>query len=200
MLMKMRTKKDELIKFLDKKGAIEILVAIGLDGARFSNIESNVVISHDTIPNRIDEARKLGLVETEKIAGRTPSVKYMLTKTGENCYIGLCKYDIVGTHQRYVEAISNYKKLTKSVVSNLEERGNDEWVEWWLDNETRAKLRNPRKDSSELNVKDRPDIVEKAAKEGSLDLLDELDDLEKSKWDLETKLIINSRLEDSSSN
>lgn len=53
--------KDEIKKFFEKKGAVEILAQLSDGPKRFSEIDTKIVASHGTISSRLTEGAKLGL-------------------------------------------------------------------------------------------------------------------------------------------
>jgi len=98
-------------EFLERKGAIGILSTLQDGGKTYSEIESEVAITSDTISKRNDEALEIGLIEMQaaKEGDRTVTV-YQLTEFGEAVTERLAIEGIVSnyrsmrTHQRKLEA------------------------------------------------------------------------------------------------
>ena len=69
--------------FLDRKGAIEVLIEIGSGSVTFQQIDDTVLVSSSTISNRLSEATQLDLVEiTHRPTDYGTQKRYELTKQG----------------------------------------------------------------------------------------------------------------------
>jgi len=110
-------------EFLQRKGGVGLLSVLNDGGKTYSEIESEVAITSDTISRRKDEALDIGLVEIRAARrhGRTLN-EYHLTDFGEAVAERLAVEGVVSNyhsmrmHQRKVEA------------------GTDEVVAWLTDN------------------------------------------------------------------
>ncbi|WP_147438101.1 hypothetical protein [Halorubrum sp. Atlit-28R] len=67
-------------------GVIGLILAIAPESARFKKVAPQVPVSHDTVSNRVDEARNIGLIRTEHISGIGTSFTNELTPSGDIYY------------------------------------------------------------------------------------------------------------------
>lgn len=121
---------DELRQFFTKDGSIGLIVAIGHDGARFKDIEERVVVSHDTVSRRMDEARALGLINTEAASDVGTTFRNTLTPAGEVCYLGLVELGIDEIHQEYVEIVGQYQSASREYTEKVSNK--EEWFDWFV--------------------------------------------------------------------
>lgn len=110
-------------EFLQRKGGVGLLSVLNDGGKTYSEIESEVAITSDTISRRKDEALNIGLVEIRAARrhGRTLN-EYHLTDFGEAV-----------TERLAVEGVvSNYHSMR--MHQRKVEAGTDEVVAWLTDN------------------------------------------------------------------
>lgn len=110
-------------EFLQRKGGVGLLSVLNDGGKTYSEIESEVAITSDTISRRKDEALDIGLVEIRAARrhGRTLN-EYHLTDFGEAV-----------TERLAVEGVvSNYHSMR--MHQRKVEAGTDEVVAWLTDN------------------------------------------------------------------
>lgn len=97
-------------EFLRQKGGIGLLTVLNERGKTFSEIESEVAITSDTLSKRADEALEIGLIERKaaKRHNRT-ATEYHLTEFGEEIVQRMAlegvvsNYQDMRTHQRKLE-------------------------------------------------------------------------------------------------
>lgn len=96
-------------QFLASKGGVGFLAVLNERGKTYSEIESEVAISSDTISKRKDEAAEIGLIELKAARrGNRTATEYHLTDFGEELVrqmslMGLVSnYLSMRTHQREV--------------------------------------------------------------------------------------------------
>lgn len=101
---------EEWAAFLDSQGAIHLIVDLGTEPRRFSELEDRVPISTSTLWNRLKEGVKIGVFELDIIERDGADVKaYQLTGEGEAAFEQLEALDAVEaskqmrTHQTTVE-------------------------------------------------------------------------------------------------
>jgi len=97
-------------EFLDSKGGVGLLAVLNERGKTYTEIESEVAISSDTISKRKDEALEIGLIEMKPAKRRNRTVtEYHLTDFGEELVRQMALKGIVSnylsmrTHQRKVD-------------------------------------------------------------------------------------------------
>lgn len=98
-------------KFLALKGGVGLLSVLNERGKTYSEIESEVAITSDTISKRKDEALEIGLIEMKPARRKNRTVtEYHLTDLGEELVrqmslMGIVSnYQSMRTHQREVDA------------------------------------------------------------------------------------------------
>jgi DNA-binding HxlR family transcriptional regulator len=167
---------DSVEEFFRKNGAIGLILTIGTDGARFKEIVEQVVVSHDTLSNRIDEARDIGLIETEEISDIGTSFTNTLTDSGEICYYIMLDSGLADSYMQYISAIKEYNKLSREFTQQVEDES--EWLDWILNEGDR--LLEPWRifETEALPPRfpsDPPEAIEKAVQEKSIDPLEDLE-------------------------
>lgn len=120
---------NQLQEFFNKDGSIGLILAIGPDGARFKEIKPQVAVSHDTLSNRIDEARKLGLINTEPTSEVGTTFRNTLSKAGQICYSGMLELGLDEAHAEYVKAIKKYSNLSDTFADKTDDK--EEWYHWF---------------------------------------------------------------------
>lgn len=110
-------------EFLRRKGAVGFLSVLNERGKTYSEIDSEVAITTDTISKRKDEALEIGLVELEAARHNDRTVKeYHLTDFGEELVQQMALKGIV----------SNYLDM-RTHQEKVEEK-NAELIDWIYDN------------------------------------------------------------------
>lgn len=99
-----------LAEFLSRKGAVGLLVVLVERGKSYSEIESEIDATTDTVSKRRDEALELGLIELKPAKRETRTLKeHHLTEFGERITEKLSREGVVTnymamrTHQTKVE-------------------------------------------------------------------------------------------------
>lgn len=75
---------EDIVDFLDGKGAVELFLVISPLGSRFTDLKDELPITSTTLSNRLDEAEELGLIT--QLPSSEPQYRkqhYLLTKRGE---------------------------------------------------------------------------------------------------------------------
>ena len=115
------TDQSDLLAFLNKSGAVELLASIGEDGVRFGYLEESLGISHDTVSKHLALAQDLDLIEPESIRGeRGVTHKYVLTGRGARIYWRLKRSGAVDDYQ----LLQKYRKKSEKHDEEIRE-----WVE-----------------------------------------------------------------------
>lgn len=125
---------SQLKEFFTKEGSIGLILAIGPDGARFKEITPQVAVSHDTVSNRIDEARNIGLINTEAASNVGTTFRNTLSGAGEVCYLGMVELGLDKTHAEYVKLIKEYNSLSDDYIDRVSDR--EEWYDWFIKNDS----------------------------------------------------------------
>lgn len=121
---------SQLKEFFTKEGSIGLILAIGPDGARFKEITPRVAVSHDTVSNRIDEARNIGLVNTEPTSDVGTTFRNTLSEAGRVCYSGMVELGLDEAHAEYVDAIKKYDNLSGDYTEKASDK--EEWFNWFI--------------------------------------------------------------------
>lgn len=119
----MRNTDPNLEKFLKLDGGVDILLAVDpVSGSIIGDIKSNLSVSDNTAQKRIEEARKLGLLETRENHPRdhANATRCFLTKKGRICLVEIVTVNLD-------EKIKSYYQLT-SEINSLKEAIAD-WTE-----------------------------------------------------------------------
>jgi DNA-binding HxlR family transcriptional regulator len=75
--------RGDLHAFLDRRGAVELLATVDMDGVRFGYLEESLGISHTTVSDYLAWAEELDLIEPEGVRGeRGVTHEYVLTPLG----------------------------------------------------------------------------------------------------------------------
>lgn len=110
-------------EFLRRKGGVGLLSVLNERGKSFSEIETEVEITSDTISKRKDEAMELGLIELKPARRENGTVsEYHLSDLGEALVHKMAMKGIV----------SNYRSM-RTHQREIEEK-TDEVVEWVYQN------------------------------------------------------------------
>jgi DNA-binding HxlR family transcriptional regulator len=73
----------KVLKVLARRGAPEVLFALGLGPARFSDLQAHLRLSPRTLAERLREYHVLGLVARRAFSEVPPRVEYTLTARGK---------------------------------------------------------------------------------------------------------------------
>lgn len=178
---------NQIEEFFKRDGAIGLILTIGLDDARFKEIESQVAVSHDTVSNRIDEARNMGLIKTEPASGVGTEFTNILTETGTICYKGMKELDLEEAHTEYIDAKRKRNKLSGEYTQKV---GDEHiWLEWVLDIDVSRdtlmrRFKHRGEDAAYVVNSQFPEQVNEALKQQSLDPLKDIDDRDYWLWKL----------------
>ncbi len=108
--------------FLQRKGAVGLLSVLNEHGKTYSEIESEVSITSDTISKRTDEATELGLVERQAARREHRTVtEYHLTDFGEAVAEKLAREGVVSNYLSMRTYQEQVKEQTAGVVDWLAE-------------------------------------------------------------------------------
>jgi len=167
---------NQIEDFFSRQGSIGLILAIGIDGARFNEITEQVVVSHDTLSTRIDEARNMGLINTEGITEVGTSFTNRLTDSGEICYIQMIELGVDEAYTEYTNAIEKYNRLSLEFTHHVKDEsrwlqcildnGSPELSPWRIFNKERLPTSFP---------SDTPKPIEEAVQQKSLDPLEDLE-------------------------
>lgn len=118
---------SDLLEFLDKRGAVEILATVDMDGVRFGHLDESLGISHDTISKYLQMAEDLDLVEPKHIRGeRGVTHEYVLTRFGARIHRELKMMGAVDDFrllQMYRRRVPEYEEKIKQWVREREGAG-----------------------------------------------------------------------------
>lgn len=111
--------------FLQRKGAVGLLSVLNERGKTYSEIESEVSITSDTISKRTEEATELGLVERQAARREHRTVtEYHLTDFGEAVAEKLAREGVVSNYLSMRTHQEKVKEKTEEVVEWLAENPN----------------------------------------------------------------------------
>jgi DNA-binding HxlR family transcriptional regulator len=127
---------NQIAEFFKRDGAIGLILAIGPENARFKKIASQVAVSHDTVSNRVEEARNMGLIKAEAVSDIGTSFTNKLTPAGEICYWGMVELGLDDVYTEYVNAIENYNNLSDKYARQVGDEA--EWLDWVLESDVRV--------------------------------------------------------------
>jgi len=177
---------SQLEKFFTKEGSIGLILAIGPDGARFKKIKPQVAVSHDTVSNRIDEARNIDLVNTEPTSDVGTTFRNTLSEAGLVCYSGMVELGLDKAHAEYVDAIKKYNNLSEEYTDKAGDKR--QWFNWFVESDA---LANSLLDNAENSTFQRyapgmilPEPLQDALSRGSIEplLTSESDDIDILLW------------------
>lgn len=118
---------DDLLEFLKRDGAIEILATIHPDGTRFGELEEKIGASTDSLWRRLEEGLELDIVEPRGITGeRGASHAWALTAKGARLRYKLRKMGMVedlDLYRMYRERMELYEEEFREWVDEIEEGG-----------------------------------------------------------------------------
>lgn len=114
---------SDLMTFLQKRGAVELMATVDTEGVRYKEMEESVGVSHDTLSKHLTQAEHLGLIETEQIHGeRGRSHKYVLTPLGARIHLNLERKGAVNDYrllQMYRQRTAEHEE---DILEWIEER------------------------------------------------------------------------------
>ena len=95
----------DVVNYLDRKGAIEVLIAVAsMDGVRYTDIEPNVSISSTTLSRRLSEGVECSVLELNQRPVEYGTEKlYRHTRLGRFLYRNMDEQNIVETQHRLRE-------------------------------------------------------------------------------------------------
>jgi DNA-binding HxlR family transcriptional regulator len=126
---------SEIRDFLQKKGAIEVIVEVGLGSSTFQDIEEMVLISSSTVSNRLSRGVEIDLFTlTERPTEYGTQKRYTLTDDGFRILLWIQKIDMDSTVRklqrvqrqrendlkRLLDLTSRDKKLINERISSEE--------------------------------------------------------------------------------
>jgi len=118
---------SDLLAFLNKRGAVELLGAVNMDGVRYGYLEESLGISHDTVSKYLAQAEELDLIEPESVRGeRGVTHKYVLTPLGARIHRKLKHMGAVDDFnllQMYRRRVPEYEEELRDWVQEREEEG-----------------------------------------------------------------------------
>lgn len=177
---------SQLEEFFAKEGSIGVILAIGPEGARFKDIEPQMVVSHDTISKRLDEARNIDLVILEPASGIGTNVTNTLTEAGKVCYSGMVELGLDEAHTEYVNTVRKYNNLSEEFADKAGDK--KEWFDWFVESDA---LDNSLLDNAKTGIFQRnapgmilPEPLQDALSQGSIEplLTSESDDIDILLW------------------
>lgn len=116
---------SDLLAFLNKRGAVELLGTVNMDGVRYGYLEESLGISHDTVSKYLAQAEELDLIEPESVRGeRGVTHKYVLTPLGARLHRKLKQMGAVDDFnllQMYRRRVPEYEEELKEWVREREE-------------------------------------------------------------------------------
>lgn len=80
----------KVLKVLARRGAPEVLLALGRGPSRFSDLQAYLLLSPRTLAERLREYHLLGFVERRAFPEVPPRVEYTLTARGKRVLEFLC--------------------------------------------------------------------------------------------------------------
>lgn len=86
-------------EYLSRKGAVELLCEISLNGSQYTELNEELAVSHTTVGDRLEEGVKASVLTKELVTGgHRTSHKYLLTPKGA---LVRWKLDTSGTTEAY---------------------------------------------------------------------------------------------------
>lgn len=118
--------------FLNRKGAIELFCELSPHGSRWTELDNEIMASHSTVTDRIEEAQELGLITHELIDRSGESVNvYTPTNRGARFMLALETQGVAETYRHLKETRQKYEEQTEKIR------------EWVLDNPGEFKSDDP---------------------------------------------------------
>ena len=114
----------DIPEFLSKKGGIELVLEISLEGSRFTELQEELRISPQTLSNRLKEADELLLLGAEaeqRERGRTPV--YYLTPAGKFLYENFENRGMVRVYNEYKDARNQFQHKSEEMREWVSESG-----------------------------------------------------------------------------
>ena len=168
---------NQIAEFFKRDGAIGLILAIGPENARFKKIVSQVAVSHDTVSNRVEEARNMGLIKAEAVSDIGTSFTNRLTPAGEICYWGMVELGLDEAYTEYVNAIKNYNDLSDKYAQQVGDE--TEWLDWVLESDVRVDNLltkfEARGEDMILPFSSYPEPVKEALRQQSVEPLEQID-------------------------
>lgn len=111
---------EEWAEFLDSRGSIHLIVEIGEEPRRFSELEDRVLISSGTLWKRLKEGVKIGVFELDIIERDGTDVRvYRLTDEGEFAFEQLADLDAVEASHRARDHQATVEDARETLVDRL---------------------------------------------------------------------------------
>ena len=122
----------EISSFLEKKGAVAILVRLdSADGILFSDLINVVHVSSTTLSNRLKEGRRIDLFRLRRKAeDHGNSQRNQLTDRGERLRKEMVSVGLDEAYEQYFQAMQQIDSERKEVREWLQESGitDPQWV------------------------------------------------------------------------
>jgi DNA-binding HxlR family transcriptional regulator len=116
---------SDLLAFLEKRGAVELLATVDMDGVRYGYLDESFGISHDTVSKHLALAEELDLIEPESVRGeRGVTHEYVLTPLGARIHRELKRMGAVDDFnvlQMYRRRVPEYEEEIKEWVRERED-------------------------------------------------------------------------------
>lgn len=123
---------EELEEFLSERGTIQVICAVGEDGARFGTIKEQVSVSHDTVSKRLATGENyFNLFTTETVPGeRGKTHKWKLQFAGSQVLDRLKDHDTVKAFEDFVYYRQNYEDREEAFLDWIAEHSDEIDMEW----------------------------------------------------------------------
>ena len=108
---------ESIAEFLDSKGAVELLIEAGQDGATFTELLEAIPVVRSTLTERIGEAEEFELIYKQpgECGGRTTH-EYHTTYRGDAVHRRIDLHGIIRTYGAYKQVRDEYEERKKRLV------------------------------------------------------------------------------------
>jgi len=119
----------QIIDFLQRKGALEILVAIGKGPKRHTDLREKLFMSSSTVHDRLTTGMQLGLWEQslQKQSSGTSAKVYELTELGLEVWDAAKNEDLRRYHMARRDAVRQVRNAENAVLREVSPKN----AEWW---------------------------------------------------------------------
>jgi len=123
---------EELEEFLKERGTIQVICAVGEDGARFGSIKDLVSVSHDTVSKRLRVGEEyFNLFTTETVPGeRGKTHKWKLQYAGSQVLEALEEQDAVKAFEDFVYYRQNYEDREEAFLEWIADHSDEIDMRW----------------------------------------------------------------------
>jgi DNA-binding HxlR family transcriptional regulator len=112
------------LEFLSDKGTIQIFCEMATGGARFSELDDALNISHTTLKKRLREAEEFDFISTDTVdRSQGHTHQYVLTDRGARLVLQLRNEGVVESYLMWKESQKRFNEKRDQLVDWAEENG-----------------------------------------------------------------------------